>query len=94
MATGAQAPDPSPWVPWVQAWTQGTHGLGPGAWAPCGHVFSQERYRNHTILVYFQELCFLLGIFFLQKHTLEKNDDILYVCDSDTKIKDAQRNSE
>ena len=33
--------------PWAQAWTQGAQGLGPGAWPPCGHVFSRERYRNH-----------------------------------------------
>ena len=28
-------------------WTQGAQGLGPGACGPCGHVFSQERYRHH-----------------------------------------------
>ena len=27
-------------------WPQGAQGQRPGPWAPCGHVFSQERYRN------------------------------------------------
>ena len=39
---GPAGPGAGPW-PMCQL----RQGLEPGACAPCGHVFSQERYRNH-----------------------------------------------
>ena len=69
--------DPSPWL--MCPCSRGAQGLGPGACAPCGHVFSQERYRNHIY-----NNCNLGSVIsrqggvFFRKRTLEKTASTVF----------------